>query len=233
MQHRAPGTPVLAAHRAVDRIAQQRRAQPLERVDPQLVRAPGLGPEPDERAPLSAFADRFEQLPVRHRRLALLRRDHAPAFRLGTDLRQRQRDRARLFRRLAIDHREIGLGHLPRLERGVEALQRLGIARQQQAAAGVGIEPVDRHRAALEPQLQLVEPVEQARPASPGAIDREAGGLVDHQRFAVFEQDRDGQDGGHVNRASNRPRTALPSMKPPFRSSSVRSASRARPFSIR
>ena len=79
------------------------------------------------------------------------------------------------------------LGHRARLERGVEAFERLGIARQQQAARGIGVEPVDRHRIALKAEPQRAEMILKAWPARAGAFDGKAGGLVDDERFAVLE----------------------------------------------
>src|SRR3546814_4493451 len=87
---------------------------------------------------------------------------------------------------------------------------------------------MDRHGRTLETELKLVEVVFERRSAPARPLDRQPAGLVDHQRLAVFEQY---VDHGSIL-AGHRPRTALPNMKPPSRSSSVNSASRARPTSI-
>ena len=140
---------------------------------------------------LADFAHQFghRQLVTGDRRLALLGRDHPPALFGRADLGQRQIDRALFARNLARHDPEIDLGHLARLESCGKALQRLGIARQQQAARGIAVQPVDRERFALEPEAQGIEVVFKAFAASPRTIEREACGLVDDKGFAVFEQD--------------------------------------------
>src|SRR3546814_18859455 len=87
---------------------------------------------------------------------------------------------------------------------------------------------MDRHGRTLETELKLVEVVFKRRSAPARPLDRQPAGLVDHQRLAVFEQYVDHGS----NLAGQSPRTALPNMKPPSRSSSVTSASHPRPASI-
>ena len=129
--------------------------------------------------------------PVGDRGLALFRGDHPPALFRAADLGQRQFDRAFAIGRHARQYPEIALLDQAFLERLGKALERLGVARQQQAAAGIGIDPVHGHGRALETQLQFLEMVLERGPAAAGAFDRQPGRLVDDERFAVFEQDGD------------------------------------------
>src|SRR3546814_12001154 len=89
-------------------------------------------------------------VPVDERCLARLRRDHPPALGRRADLLERQVDGAAVLRRDAVHHRDIALRDCPSLDGGGEALVRLGIAGEQQAAAGVAVQPVHRQRPALE-----------------------------------------------------------------------------------
>ena len=73
-------------------------------------------------------------------------------------------------------------------ERLLELGVRFGIAAQQQAPGRVLVEPMHRHRPALEPEGQAVEMILQADRATPRTIDRQAHGLVDDQGLAVQEQ---------------------------------------------
>ena len=121
--------PLGPARIAVNRIAEQGVAEAVFGMDPDLVRASGLGPEFDQGEPAALH----QLAPVRDRVLALLRRDHSPALFGAGDLGQRQVDRAFLALDRTRDDPEVDLFHRARLERGVEAFERLGIARQQQA----------------------------------------------------------------------------------------------------
>src|SRR5690606_16252387 len=123
--------------------------------DADLVRAAGLGTELDQR-PAVALG---QQAPVGDRRLALARRDHPPALLGAADLAQRQLDCALGLLRDARQYAEVALADLPRLERRGEAPERLRIAREQQAARGVGVEPVNRHRRPLEAEPERIEMV--------------------------------------------------------------------------
>src|SRR5690349_19409453 len=66
---------------------------------------------------------------------------------------------------------------------------RLGLAREQKAAAGIAIEPVDRLGQPPEPEGQVAEHVLEAARAVARAIDRQPRGLVDDDRLAVDEED--------------------------------------------
>ena len=65
---------------------------------------------------------------------------------------------------------------------------------QQQAAAGVRIDPENRHERALKAELELFEMVFENCPATTRTFDGEAGGLVDYERFAVFEVNVEGSE---------------------------------------
>ena len=66
---------------------------------------------------------------------------------------------------------------------------RLGIAREQQAARGVAVEPVDRERPALETEFEQVEMIFEAEAAIARGVDGQASGLVDNKGLAIEEQD--------------------------------------------
>ena len=66
---------------------------------------------------------------------------------------------------------------------------RLGVAREQKATAGIPVEAMDQARRPVEAEAELGEVIlEAARRPRPG-MDRQPGGLVDDERFAVEEQD--------------------------------------------
>src|SRR3546814_14832820 len=91
---------------------------------------------------------------MRDRGLALLGDDQPPALGLRADLGERQRDRARFALRDAVENREIALFDLPLLKGPAKPAQRLGIARQQQTARSVGVEPVHRRSEEHTSELQ-------------------------------------------------------------------------------
>jgi hypothetical protein len=65
---------------------------------------------------------------------------------------------------------------------------RLGIAREQQAAAGVAIQPVDGQRQPLESETEMVKIVFQAFRSARPRMHRKTGRLVDHDRLGVDEK---------------------------------------------
>src|SRR3546814_16711025 len=70
---------------------------------------------------------------------------------------EREVDHAFLAFGHAVEHREIAFLDPPFLERALEALVRLGVACEQQAARGVAVEPMHRLRPALEDRQRVVE----------------------------------------------------------------------------
>ena len=66
-------------------------------------------------------------------------------------------------------------------------------AGEQQAAAGVGIEPVHRRRRPFETAAQFAELRCNRIPAPARRIDRQAGGLVEHDRLGVDVKDAIGE----------------------------------------
>src|SRR3546814_2217951 len=78
----------------------------------------------------------------------------------SSDLRalvERQVDQPAPALRHAFKHRPIGFSDLARLERGGKAAVRAWISRQQQAAAGVTVQPVHRRWTALKAKAQRVQ----------------------------------------------------------------------------
>src|SRR3546814_19248419 len=71
---------------------------------------------------------------------------------------------------------------------------RLGIAREQQAARRVAVEPMHGKRPALEAEAQAVEMILQAEGAIARRVDRQAVRLVDDEGLAIEEQDKVGQE---------------------------------------
>src|SRR5690606_8294439 len=70
-----------------------------------------------------------------------------------------------------------------------EAPSGFGLAREEQAARGVAVEPVHRERPALEAEAQRIKVVLEAEAAVARRIDRQACRLVDYDRLAVEEKD--------------------------------------------
>src|SRR3546814_19888647 len=68
--------------------------------------------------------------------------DHPPAFLRARHLAERQVDPALHCLGHAVQHRHIGLRHLLLLERPLEALVRLGVASEEEAARRVAVEAV-------------------------------------------------------------------------------------------
>ena len=108
--------------------------------------------------------------------------------RRGRGLAERQIDRPRFRFGHAVEHRDIGLGHLLVLEGALEGLVRLGVAGEQQAARRVAVEPVDRQRQPPETETKMVKIIFEALGRARSRMDGEAGRLVDHQRLAVDEK---------------------------------------------
>ena len=147
---------------AIDRVAQQRHAQPGLAVNADLVRPPRLGPEFEQ----CTAIDLMQHAPMRDRGLALPRRDHPPALFGTADLGQRQFDRPFAVCRYPGQHAEIAFLDHAILEAFRKPLERLGVARKQQAAAGVGVDPVYRDGRALEAELERFEMVFEAAAAA-------------------------------------------------------------------
>src|SRR3546814_17097982 len=72
-------------------------------------------------------------------------------------------------------------------------LVRLRIAREQQTARGVTVEPMYGKRPALETETQAVEMILEAQAAVARRIDRQAIGLVADEGIAIEEQDKIGR----------------------------------------
>jgi hypothetical protein len=113
---------------------------------------------------------------------------HPPPGLSARHLAERHVDHAFPRLRHAVDDRQIGLVDAALLERLRETLVRLGVAGEQQAAAGVAIEAVDRARRPLEPEAQGEQVILQGQRAVARRVHRQAGRLVDHQRLAIQEQ---------------------------------------------
>src|SRR3546814_4332735 len=75
---------------------------------------------------------------------------------------ERQVDQPAPALRHAFKHRPIGFSDLARLERGGKAAVRAWISRQQQAAAGVTVQPVHRRWTALKAKAQRVQHILEA-----------------------------------------------------------------------
>ena len=73
---------------------------------------------------------------------------------------------------------------------------RASVAREQEAAGGVGVEAVHGDGRALEAHLQFIDARLYRRPARARGIDRQPGRLVDDDDVAVDEQDAVGQEHG-------------------------------------
>ncbi len=116
-------------------------------------------------------------------------RNHPPAGFGARFFRQRNVDHALAFRNLAADDRDVVFFDLPRLEGFLKLRARLGASREQQTPAGVGVEPMHRHRRPLESALQLMEARGNGIAAAAGRVDGQSGRLVEHDRLGVDEED--------------------------------------------
>ncbi len=169
---------------AVDGIAGDGDAEPIGGMDPDLVGPAGFGREEDHRP---AVADR-DPAPAGQRGPAALVRDHPPAFGLARNLGERHVDHAFLDLRHPVEDRQIGLGHLLRLEGALEALVGLGVAGEEKAARRVAVEAVDGEGRALEAEAEMLEIILEALGRPRSRMDGETGRLVDDDRLAVDEQ---------------------------------------------
>ena len=108
-----------------------------------------------------------------------------PLFGAAADPDQALDELLRLARRHPVEHGKVALLHQPLLEGPAEARRRFRVARQEQAAAGIAVQPVHGHGPALKAEAQRFEMIFQAQRAVARAIDGQPCGLVDHQGFAV------------------------------------------------
>src|SRR3546814_5646561 len=105
---------------------------------------------------------------------------------------ERQVDQPAPALRHAFKHRPIGFSDLARLERGGKAAVRAWISRQQQAAAGVTVQPVHRRWTALKAKAQrvqhILEAVRRARARMHGRSEEHTSELQSQMRhtYAVF-----------------------------------------------
>ena len=90
---------------------------------------------------------------------------HPPAARIARAPGERQLDPALLGGRRAFDHRPVGLVDQARGEQPAEPLQRLAMAAEHQAAAGVLVEPVGELRPPRQAEAQAVEQLREVGPA--------------------------------------------------------------------
>jgi hypothetical protein len=91
--------------------------------------------------------------------------------------------------RFALDHGPVNLLHLRRGKEPAQTPHRLGVTREQQAAAGVAVEAMHQTRPFPVSEAQRIEvALETIRRAWPG-MHREARGLVDHDQGRVAIED--------------------------------------------
>ena len=191
------GEPFVARLVAVDRIADERPAV-IGRVHADLMRAPGLEPEPHD----GRIVQRLDELPVRHRGLARrdLRRELLAVHRMAAvhraqraarGGRRRRRDREILPRDAA------GLAAALRGKRGRErGVCAVGLGRDHHAAR-VLVEPVHDARSQHAADAREVLAVKQqrvderaGRMAGRG-MDDQPGGFIDHDQLAILVEHRE------------------------------------------
>lgn len=169
---------------AIGGIAHHRDAQPLKGMHANLVRTSGGRAEFHQ----SATVLRAKQRPGRYRRFSGGITLHPPAGLRSRCFGEWQVDLSTLPIRHPVQNRDIALGNDPCLERLLEAGMGLRIARQQQAAAGIAIEPVHGMRPSPKSERQVRQMVFKADPTFARRINRQTGGFVDYKSFAVQEQ---------------------------------------------
>ena len=111
----------------------------------------------------------------------------------GGLLRERHVDHPLLRGDLRRQYRNIIFLDLLCLEQPLELGACLGRARKQQAAAGVHVEPVHRRGRSFETAFQLVEARRNGISTPARRVDRQARRLVEHERFAIDEQNSVGK----------------------------------------
>ncbi len=171
---------------AVDRIAEDRTAEGGE-MDTKLVGAPGPGEELEPGESTVAAAHPV----VGDRRPAGGIDPHPPAPAVGGDLGEGQGDASRLLRRGTADHRPVGLADAAAGEQPPETREGLAVTAEDQAAAGVAIEPVGEGRRPRQTEAQAVEIVLEIGAAAGSGVDRQPRRLVqDEDQPVTIEQAR-------------------------------------------
>src|SRR3546814_1948700 len=113
---------------------------------------------------------------------------------------EREVDHAFLAFGHAVEHREIAFLDPPFLERALEALVRLGVACEQQAARGVAVEPMHRLRTALEVEGEAFEMDLEADLSVTRRVDGEARRLGEDDGHAI-EGEQAVTEQGHDHRS--------------------------------
>jgi hypothetical protein len=165
-QHRSSGNPI-------DTIADDPAPEFLARMSADLVCPAGQRLELDQAASVS----NGEQPPAGRRLAAARVGDHLPSGAFAGHLGKRYLDHTLILRDLARDDRKIIFLDASCLERLLECRASLRRASEQQAAAGVHVEPVHRRRRSFEAALKLVDPCLDRIPAPPRSIHGKARGL--------------------------------------------------------
>ena len=173
-EHRASG-------HSVDPVADNPAAERLARVRADLVRAARQRLKLDQSGPIArqrAFAIALSQHGHANRRPSSTPPPRSNAWQAGRRSLPapprlcRRPPQDSIFRRRCVSNAFWNSG------------ARLGGAREQQAAAGIRVEPMHRRRRTFEAALQLVRAGDDRIAAAARRVDRQPGRLVEHDRFA-------------------------------------------------
>ena len=170
------------------------------------MRAPGQRRQRQQRMAAAAR----DTLPSRLRRLAGGIDLHPPAAGC-VEPAERQVDQAFVLLRRAFDDGEIGFAYLSLLEQKPQALQRLVVAAEDEAAGGVAVEPMRKGRIARQAEAKMMERGLEIFAALRPFVHRDAGGLVEDedQRVAIEQPRVDlgfGEKFGRFGEAHHQPR---------------------------
>lgn len=174
-----------ASCRAVNGIADYGQANAVERMGANLVGATGFRCKANEGAVIFCG----DHLPAGERFLAAIIHDHAPSFFAARYFVQREVNFAAGGFRHAIDDSEIFFGDAAFFEGALEAQHGLGIAREEQAAGRIAVEPVNGFGPSLKAESEAGEVIFKTDAALFRACDGEASGLIEDDGFTIYEED--------------------------------------------
>ena len=167
----------------ISEIANDRAAE-RRAMDAELMRTAGARPQLKP----GAAAVRTEEAIIGHRPLPRWIDDHAPAA-AASEFLEPALDPASSLRWLAFDHGPIDLFDEPAGKQRAEAAQRLWMPTEDEAAAGITIEPMGKVRRIRQAKAQFIEAAFEIATTAGTGMDRDPRGLVDDQNETVTIED--------------------------------------------
>ena len=173
------------ARHSIDPVAHYATSKCRSRVRADLVRAAGQGLELNQARAIA----HGKTAPARHRAASQAIGDHFPSGLGARFLLQSKRNDPFLVGNFTGNHREIVFLNGMRFESLLIGRASLGRACEQQAPAGVHVEPMHRGRRPFKSALQLAKSGSNGLASTPRRIDRQTGWLVEDKGLSVDEQD--------------------------------------------